>query len=368
MVASQALTWQGSVNPGYEELIGGLGGGYFATFFYSVDFSTEYVGLRHVNDPATLLDSAVLPSGLKWSHIWGYSNARGDIYLPRRTGTAVTFTRIAHTGHTLTLETAYSATATGFPRSWVSSDGSQAGIQNQYPGTGADMSVYDTSTGALAYSVDQASTAFDVARLPAADRFVVSNTASGDLELRDDTDTVLSAIAYPSLPSDFREYAWVTLTGGSLAALFVKSIGGLWEICTNQLDTAGDALAWAGAWTTTSTDWPTATTPQVEMAAWGTAMVVAPGFSGPASPEPYTMYWIDGASVAASAPDNVLSSEVYGVAGVSPTQTIVYSLNGDWSAWASPSTRPHYLRQRQSPRQSIRVDNDLLLRQRQRWT
>lgn len=364
---AQVQDWSGPL-PAGDELVVSLAGGWFVTE-QNVGGGAYELHLRSVADPSVIVDTGTVPGSLPVNggdNRTRHRNARGDSYVAVPTTGSDTLVRLTQSGGVLTITT---VTASMHPSTigtqWVAGDGSQVGVYVSETSPNPNFYVYDTTDGSLAYSHYHATTS--VLGMPRRDRYVIKNGT--DIELRDETATVLDSIAYPS-PGGLAE-SWQDVGTGGIAAVWIDAADPV-VLYVNRLDTVGDVLAWAlPTWTQVTTDWVDYEAADAACSTWGASMVMGPSNGYPAASRNWSLYWINPASgaLASSSVSYALSNDCYDIGLCGPDATIVHSYELDWTAWTSPAATggSGYLRQRQSPRQSIRVDNDLLLRQRQRW-
>ena len=353
MTAAQPLLWSGYTLPPPDDynhlLIGAIGNGWALTYVSASPDDT--LSLWDVSGATpSIADSVVLSGRLVKApgRPWGeeISNDEGVIAIIRdpalgsnsldivtRSGSALTVTSgdtVAATPDDMLVAGDGSAifTSTGTPRvfRWYDSAGAIASTWSTGLGTVAGRPVY----------------------CPTMNRIVTLDNSTGTLTLYDETGTALSTESVTEPDS-----SWWTACGRR-RVVYTSTFDN--DITYRALDTTGDALAWLDAEQAITTDWTT----DGSTGQWRGSLAFISYAEG-------SVYWVD--PVAQTFAASAAAADAQDVACCGPRRTFASgSLSSTWNLWGIDLTRPRYLRQRQSPRQSIRVGNDLLLRQRQRWT
>jgi len=330
----------------------GLPGGYFVTADIAggVDF-TLY--LRTIADPDTAADSEyfgrpyIEPSTLT---TYGAQNAAGVAFFVAQESSGVddSFYVVTQSGGAMTLtERVLSAPVTASVGVlFVSNDGSQL-INWDSPYVDA----YAASTGTLDYSLDISAALgtlnFDVFGFPAADRIIIENYDTAEMQLLDETGTVLDTAAVTLSPG-YQQNA-----GDSGTGLFITRMLSNSAITYNYLDATGDVLSWRyGANLTIADTWTgwSGSNLRARVSAYGEQVVVSVGPGGTPTYSPRSLYVVDTTtgSYVASTTQSDLERGANAVAACGPSASVAVHYSVSWSTWQSP-TGPTYLRQRQSP-------------------
>jgi hypothetical protein len=304
----------------------GLDGGYFV--LWNKAAATDHVDMRGPTDPAIVIDTLVLNG----TNFFPGFNHYGDLYAFQSDGpnNVTTLKKWWKSGNNLV------ATQIGSPddylpgaqtiagprnihnRCWVSSDGAAIAWCQISTDRGISWALdiiraYNPADGTLLWEWDaQAAGTLiptDSFVLLSASRFFCANATSDNLELRSDTGSVLDTMAgYDGTYKDNGHFTGSGINGVGYCRSIVNEDNTV-SIYFNQIETTGDALAWARAPSLLNTDWvgthlnagPTPipqgykdTATAMSVSSWGDQIVAAPNMDLSEYPaEEITFYWMD---------------------------------------------------------------------------
>jgi hypothetical protein len=357
VVAAATLlsTWSSTDN-----LVGGLGDGYFALH------DGTSIELYNVSAPTTVVDTAA--ADLFRSQF--NQNHQGDVwYIWHKIADATIQTvHVTQSGGSLTLDAVggFSGSLAGNSRRvHVAADSSQLAWHD----FGNNIArIIDTSNGSNPYSWDLDNGSHTTAHVVGAlgnDCVLVHCVTHSAFEIIDvNAGSLVDDLALPTGMVGLNPYPYALAAADRYIVVGPKSGTNPIEYHVGTLSTSGGVLSWAAGPDLIAPGWGNNTTYAI-VAAWRGVGASAPQTVGDASSANYSVLTVDAANARAfSANEAVLYPGVYDrqlawvdadhfVAGL--TYPNSSSVQQTWSLWGAPAeqlTAPRLLRQRQSPKRT----------------
>jgi hypothetical protein len=346
----QVQTWSGYFHggPSYdEELVGGLADGWFVTLF--VDYPNRTLELRHVDAPATVVDSYTQAWAIRVLILAAHQSSTPGgsvIYAVANSDIDASVIAITRSGTALVVTAVYTSTDYGMTLygNNPSGDGSLICVEEvDIPTTGSWRNIRQVSDGALVSSIPIADPMPMV--MPSATRYLSYTIAGGVwyVQLRDIATQALIA----EVGDAFASTAIIRFFAVDASTfLFVDKVETtVTTLVARVLTVAGDTLTW-GAVVEQVTDWPTGRTGSPLASIWAGGALIMPGFSSGATPVALSPYVFSGTYESWTS-NEAISSDVYNIARCGPTASVARRYYQEWLMFAA---RASYLRQRQGPR------------------